>query len=55
MQFLHVRPMDEQILKEIIPETWWPGKSPETSDSAISYKNVCKTIQDHVARKKFHC
>ncbi|CAL8088738.1 unnamed protein product [Orchesella dallaii] len=49
MHFLHVRPMDETVLKEIIPETWWPGKSPENSSSAVSYENTCRSIQQKIS------
>jgi len=49
MHFLHIRPMDETVLKEIIPETWWPGKSAENSSGAVTYENTCRSIQQKIS------
>ncbi len=48
MHFLHIRPMDETVLKEVIPDAWWPGKSAANSSSATAYESTCQTIQDRV-------
>lgn len=49
MHFLHIRPMDETVLKEVIPDTWWPGKfADNNSDSANAYESTCQTIQDRI-------
>lgn len=50
MHFLHIRPVDETVLKEVIPETWWPGKSGE--DSRQAYENSCLNIQNRISGMK---
>lgn len=55
MHFLHIRPMDETVLKEVIPETWWPGKSADNSSSATTYESTCQTIQDRITGREQCC
>lgn len=49
VHFLHVRPMDDTIIAHNVPETWWPGKGPESSADAKAYERACAAIQQQVS------
>jgi hypothetical protein len=51
MHFLHIKPVDEDVLKAVIPNGWFPGKSDRTSKEAIAHEIACNVIQERIRRK----
>ncbi|CAG7734881.1 unnamed protein product [Allacma fusca] len=49
MHFLHIRPVDEEVLKELIPEGWYTEKEPENSDAGRAYNNAIQLMSHHIA------
>jgi len=51
MHFLHIRPVDDEVLKIIMPNGWWAGKSGPEDPEAIAYKATCDSLKHHIQGK----
>lgn len=48
MHFLHIRPVDEEVLKELMPEGWYPEKVSSSSEASQVYDRAVKTMSKQI-------
>lgn len=48
MHFLHIRPVDDEVLKIMMPNAWWPGKTDMEDPEAKEYKATCDVLKIHI-------
>ena len=51
LHFIHIRPVDEEVLKELMPEGWYAEKGPANSHAHRQFEAAIKTMSQHIVGK----